>query len=147
MYFFIIYGIIKIEPDIRKELQLAHFIFSLEKFYALLEQEAQKTREINKELLTRLGVKPAPKDVVTVLIISKDSFAGHEAFFTLGEECERIYGKKINLERIRLVILRSLDQASKSPHLERASFILILGEDLLGVENYPELEQILYPKW
>lgn len=127
---------------------MAHFIFSNEKFLALLDKHVQETRDIGQKLFMRLGVKPALHDIVTILIISADSFAGYDAFFTLGEECEHVYGKKIDPKRIRPIVLRNLEEARISPHLERASFVLFLLDKnpILGVENYPELEHILFPK-
>ncbi len=122
---------------------MSHLIFSNEQFLAKLTELHQMNLEVSINLFKRLGVNPQPTERVTMLVISKDSGAGHNALFTLAIECERAYKKTVDTLRMKSIVLRSLEEASRSPHLERASFILILDENLLGIENYPELEHIL----
>lgn len=47
------------------------------------------------------------------------------------------------MRRIRYVSCGSFEKARHNPNLERASFILMADEDLLGATNYPELEKLL----
>ncbi len=113
---------------------MANFIFPNNQFLEKLTGLKQ---------LNQLGTKPATHEVVTMIVVSQNWWEGYNAMFLLHEECEKFYGKRIDLTKLRYVVLKDLDAASKSPHLERAQFIIVLNEDLLGVENYPELEGIL----
>lgn len=122
---------------------MAVFVFSNGKYLDRLMELHRLNLEIRADLFKRLGVRPQQNGIVTMLVISKDSFAGHDALFTLALACEVVYKKKIDVLKMRVVVLSSVEVASKSPYLERASFIFIPDENLLGVENYPELEEIL----
>ena len=98
--------------------------------------------------MERLGAQLMPDGKVTMIVISKDSFVGYEVLFKLVTEYETIHKKSVDPMRLNVVVLPTLLAVSTSPHLERSSFILTIGDedregDLLGVENYPELGQIL----
>ena len=122
---------------------MAHFIFSNELFLLKLNELNKESERISRELLIRHGIKQGCTDVVTILMISKNEWEGHTTLLDLQIECEQIYHRRIDLTKIKSVVLRDLEAASKSPHLEQARFIIILDENLLGAENYPELETIL----
>lgn len=113
-------------------------------FLQALFNLAEKTRTEYENLRARLGVKPPPEKVVVIVIAEKE-FEGHSALFDLFEECEKLYGKgrRVDEQRIRRVTCKSLDQASKSPSLEMASFVLIVDGHLLDAASYPELADIL----
>lgn len=122
---------------------MASFIFSNERYIeAMLAQQATINAE-RADLYKRLGVRITDSDVVTILVISSDEFLGHDAVFELAMHCQKIYKKEVNLQKVRFIVLRNLEQAKCSPHLERASFIFIPDENLLDANLYPELETIL----
>jgi hypothetical protein len=122
---------------------LAHFIFSNEKYLELIAQLGKEQREVTQELLTRLGVRARNNDIVTIIVVAHESFDGHGALFDLLIEAQEHFGKRIILGRVRHVVVRDVETLSKSPHLERAAFIMVLGEDLPEVEHYPELGRLL----
>lgn len=122
---------------------MAQFIFSNEKFLQKLADLNQQRIQISQNLFSRLGIMQTTNRIITMIVVSKDSWEGHHALFLLHEECEKIFKKRVDLTRIRPIVLRDIEAVTKSPHLERARFIIILNEDLLGAEHYPELETIL----
>jgi hypothetical protein len=122
---------------------VALFIFSNEKYLEYLLQQHQVTKEIGSTLFRRLGVQSKPLKRVTMLVISKDTFNGLDILFDLAIQCEKVYKKKIDLSKMRVVVFSSIDTASKSPLLEQINFIFIPEENLQGVKDYPELEHIL----
>lgn len=120
-----------------------HFIFSNEEFLKKIEELATLSRTESSLLLGRLGVAKKQNDSVTILAISKDSFAGFDIVFTLAEDCQTAYQKTVNTDKLRIIVFKDLLSASKSPHLERASFILFADENLLSAKDYPELKNVL----
>ncbi len=122
---------------------MAHFIFSNNEFLAKLAELNKQRIRTSQDLYTRLGVKPVSNEIITMIVVSQNQWEGHHALLLLHEECEKIYKKRVDLTRIRSVVFKDIEAVGKSPHLERARFIIILDEDLLGAENYPELEEIL----
>lgn len=108
----------------------------------------QQSTEVSRKLMERLGVQPEPNGRVTMIVISKDRFIGYDVLFKLVTEYETIHKKNVDPMRLSVVVLPTLEAVALSPHLERSSFILTLADkdgtgDLLGVENYPELGEIL----
>ena len=122
---------------------MAHFIFSNNQFLEKLTELDRQRTKITQELFTRLGVTPAANEVITMIVVSKNAWEGYNALFLLHEECEKIYKKRIDLTKVRSIVLKDIEAVRKSPHLEHARFIIILDENLLGAEHYPELEEIL----
>ena len=121
---------------------MADFIFPSGSYVLDLMKLTEKSEHIKNELFRRLGVQPS-NEVITMIVIAKNHWDGYDVLRNLQIECEQIYHKRIDVTKIKSVVLSSLELASKSPHLERANFIIILDENLLGAENYPELEKIL----
>lgn len=122
---------------------MAQLFFSNERFLVALAEQQQKSRLVTADLLQRLGVGFPTENQVTMLVISKNSFDGFDALFSLAEACEKFYRKEVDVDRMRVVVFLTVKAASRSPHLEKASFIFIPDENLLDVGSYPELEKIL----
>ncbi|MBP6948499.1 MAG: hypothetical protein KBC41_02375 [Candidatus Pacebacteria bacterium] len=122
---------------------MAHYIFSNEKYLTALVTIQKLSIEIQEQLFQRLGIHRKSQDIVTIIVISKDPFDGIDSIFTLAEECQKLYKKEIEINKLRIIALPTIESAMKSPHLERASFILIPEENLLSANIYPELEKIL----
>ncbi len=121
---------------------MSFFLFSNETYLLRIAELRQEGLQINAELFLRLGVKQK-KGVITMIVIANNEWDGHNVLSDLQIECEKLYHKRIDSAKIRSIVLRDIEQASKSPHLEQASFIIFLDGNLLGAENYPELEKIL----
>jgi hypothetical protein len=120
-----------------------HFIFSNEAFLQKLEELSSSSRKEGEQFLKKLGVNLQKNNLVTLMVISRDSFSGFDILFELALMCEKEYGKTIDTQRMRVVVFKDILSASKSPHLERTNFILIPEENLFGVKDYPELKEIL----
>jgi hypothetical protein len=120
-----------------------HFVFSNEAFLKKMEEIRAISHAESSELLHKLGVRKKEEIKVTVIAISQDSFAGFDVALTLAEDCEKAYQKTVDVNKLNVVVFTDLVLASKSPHLERASFILFADENLLSAKDYPELKDIL----
>ena len=117
-------------------------IFSNETFFQAILDLGIRANYVYSSLITRLGVCP-PDHRVVVIVIAKNEWDGHVALFDLFDECEILYKKKIDQQRIRYVCCKDLESARLNPNLEFANFILVANEDLCDAASYPELEQIL----
>lgn len=127
---------------------MAHFIFSHEDYLAKLMECHKLSHDESNNLLSRLGVRQERKETVTMIVISKNDFIGFDVLFDLIMEYEDKYKKNVDPTKLKVVVIPTMEDVSKSPRLERASFILTLEDsrglgDLLGVEHYPELGKIL----
>lgn len=122
---------------------MTHYIFSNEKYLKALMNIQEISDTIKENLFQRLGVSYKKNSVVTLMVISENSFDGFDMMITLAEECEKYYGKEIEISKIKIVVFTSFDAAMKSPHLEHAKFIIMPKENLTRAIYYPELEKIL----
>ncbi|HCC05928.1 TPA: hypothetical protein DEP94_01030 [Candidatus Nomurabacteria bacterium] len=119
-----------------------HIILSNEAFFQAIINLGIRANYLYSSLITRLGVKP-PDGRVVVIVVSQNEWDGHIALFELFEECEALYKKQIDQYRIRYVCCKDLESVRLNPNLEKASFILVVNEDLRDAASYPELKQIL----
>ena len=122
---------------------MSGIVFSNEKALSILHDTAKASAELSLYLFQKLGVRPPTTKIVIIAISQGDTMYGCDVLMLLVEECEKIYGRKVELSSLKMVSLSSLEAAKRSPYLEMASFILVTDEDLLGASEYPELERIL----
>jgi hypothetical protein len=120
-----------------------HIIASRKDFFEALFRLGEQAQAEYAHLAERMGVKPRKQEKVVIMIIAPDEFAGQDALFTLLQDCENQFKRAIDQPRIQRVVFKTIEQASKSPYLELANFILIPDENLLDAESYPELEKLL----
>lgn len=120
--------------------------FDNSSYLSTLHDQLKLTSETSQQLFRKIGIRPTPKKILLLTIAEADATIGTIVMMTLLEECERIYGKKVDPSSIKYVSLPSLERARNSPYLELADFVLMIDHDLLEIEHYPELEQIIFKK-
>lgn len=120
-----------------------HYIFPNGSYLTALLATEIASKETLTLLLRKLGANITQEEKVTVMIIAKSSFESYDHVFSLGEDCERRFGRLIDPQKLRIIIVQNAEKAKDHPLLERTSFIYVPGVDLSGAKEYPELEGLL----
>jgi hypothetical protein len=122
-----LYNNIGIAPrgDLIVSTEKSFFIFSSAELIKLLHHMGEQSKKELAHLFQRLGVKPQSnnKRCIIIAICKDDSFCATDFVIDTFAAYEKVAKRRIDQTKITVSSFASIDEASKHPHTENASFV------------------------